>query len=94
MPDFVNVGNILDEDESFVKLREAVKYYDVVERFYEIFPELAAFTVPLKVVKEVLHVRVENSVWRAELGYNQKIFVEKINKFFGDNRIKSVKFLP
>jgi len=94
MPDdFKSLNEILLGDEHFDKMRKAVKNFDVVERFAEVFPELTAFTAPVKVSKEVLYLRVENSAWRAELNYNQKIMIEKINNFFCEKVIKSIKFL-
>ena len=47
----------------------------------------------MKVDKKTLFLKVENSVWRSELKFSESIIVEKINKFFNEERIKFIKFL-
>jgi hypothetical protein len=47
---------------------------------------------PVKVNRKVLMLMVENSVLRSELKFNEALIIEKINKFFNEERVKSVRF--
>ena len=43
--------------------------------------------------KKVLFLRVENSVWRSELKFRQKLIIERINNHLKEDIIKSIKFI-
>ncbi len=88
-----SVFDVINEEKDFEKLRSAAKNYGVIERFGDIFPELAKITKPVKVDKKVLYLNVENSVWRSELNLRRNLIIEKINSFFKEEIIKSVKFI-
>lgn len=88
-----SVFDIINEEEEFENLRIATKNFTVVDKFYEIFPDLAKVTKAVKVENNVLYIHVENSVWRCEINLKQKIMVQRINEYFKENIIKSIKFL-
>lgn len=95
MPEgFRSLEDIFENEPGLDKLRSTVKQYDVVSDFGKIFPDLAKIAQAVKTEKKVLFLRVENSVWRNELRFMEKIIIEKVNKFFKEDRIKGVKFVP
>ena len=90
---FKNINEILAGEKEFEKFRKAINTYEVIERFSEIFPELAKIIVPVKIVKSVLFLRVDNSVWRSELNFRKELLIKKINIFFKKEIVKSIKFI-
>lgn len=93
MHSFKSIAEIISGDEALKNIRELVKKADVVEKFEIIFPDLKKIARAVKVEKNVLYLSVENSVWRSELKFKQKIIIDKINAYFKETIIKSVKFL-
>jgi len=93
MDDFKSFSEIFNKDNSLENFRNAVKKVDVVTRFDEIFPDLKKIAKPVKVDKNILYLSVENSVWRSELKFKQKLIIDKINAFFNETIIKSIKFI-
>jgi len=95
MPDnFKSISEIFEREPGLEKIRDAVKRYDVVDGFGKIFPDLTNIAEPVKTEKKILFLRVENSVWRSELRFSEKVIVEKVNKYFKEERIRGVKFIP
>ena len=90
---FKSVSEIISNEKNFSGLRETIKNLDVVEGFEKIFPELKQLAVAVKVEKKVLFLRVENSVWKSELNLRKNLLIEKVNRFFGEEVIKSIRFL-
>jgi len=90
---FKSVAQILNDEKAFFSLRETAKAYDITVGFEKIFPELKEIAQAIKVDKKVLYLKVENSVWKSELNLRKNIVMEKINKYFGEDLIKSIKFL-
>jgi hypothetical protein len=88
-----SVYDVISEDKEFKNFRNAARNFDVVEKFTEIFPDLAKVTKAVKVEKKVLYLHVENSVWRSELNLRQKLMIERVNAFYKEDIIKSVKFI-
>lgn len=88
-----SVYDVINEDKEFKNFRNAAKNFDVIERFGEIFPDLEKVTKAVKVEKKTLYLHVENSVWRSELNLRQKLLIEKVNAFYKEEIIKSVKFI-
>ena len=41
------------------------------------FKDFEKIAVPVKVKKNVLYLRVENSVWRSELKFKEKLLLKK-----------------
>jgi hypothetical protein len=95
MPDgFRSLAEIFEREPDLERVRNSVKQYDVVDFFSEIFPDLSKVAQAVKTEKKMLFLRVENSVWRNELRLKEKTIVENVNKYFNEERIKGVKFVP
>lgn len=93
MPEYKSIADVINSDDALKNIREFVKKVDVVEKFDAIFPDLKKIAKAVKVEKNVLFLSVENSVWRSELKFKQKIMIDKINAHFNETIIKSVKFI-
>lgn len=93
MPDsFKSLGEIFKREPAFRNLREIVKSTDVVSDFCKIFPDFNKIAIAQKVDKKVLKLRVENPTWRNEMKFREKEIVERINKFYNEERIKQIRF--
>ncbi len=90
---FKSIDQILNTENEFTNLRESVKNYNIVEEFIKIFPEMKKVTQAVKVEKQILFLRVENSVWKSELNLRKNLIAERINKYFGEKVVKTIKFL-
>lgn len=90
---FRTIDDVLNSESEFSNLRESLKNYNIVEEFENIFPELKLIAQAVKVEKQILFLRVENSVWKSELNFNKNLIMEKINKHFNQQVIKSIRFL-
>lgn len=90
---FRSIAEIIEKEPALNKLRDSIKKYDVVDEFKKIFPELVKIAEPVKTERKILQLRVENSVWKSELKFNEKLIVEKVNKYFKEDRIKGIKFV-
>ncbi|KAF0151251.1 MAG: hypothetical protein FD143_2106 [Ignavibacteria bacterium] len=90
---FRTINEVLDKEKEFEKLRERLKNYNIAEEYERIFPELKMIAKAIKVEKRVLFLKVENSVWKSELNFQKTFLIEKINKYFNETVIKSIKFL-
>jgi hypothetical protein len=89
---FMKLSDIINTKPEFEGLRKRIKETEVVEGFLEIFPDLVMVAKALKVDRKTLFLKVESSVWRSELKFSEGIIIEKINKFFQEERIKFIKF--
>jgi len=93
MPDsFKSLDDVFRKEPAFKYLREVVKSSDVVNDFYKIFPDFEKIALPLKVDKKVLKLRLENPTWRSEMKFRESEIVERINKFYNEERIKQIRF--
>ncbi len=90
---FRTIDEVLNSENEFSSLRESLKNYNIVSEFENIFPELKLIVEAVKVEKQTLFLRVENSVWKSELNFNKNLIAEKINKFFKQQVIKTIRFL-
>lgn len=90
---FRTIDEVLNNEGEFSNLRESLKNYNIVEEFEKIFPELKLIAQAVKVEKQILFLRVENSVWKSELNFRKNLITEKINKHFNQQVIKSIRFL-
>lgn len=91
--DFKSVSDILNSDSAFSNFRKVAKENDVLEEYYNIFPDLKKVSEPVKVNKGILFLRVENSVWKSELNLRRNVIMERINKHFNSEIINSIRFL-
>jgi hypothetical protein len=93
MPDIRSISEVFRNEESLANIRNYVKQADAVILFKEIFPDLKNIAVAVRLEKSILFLRVENSVWRNELRIRQKYIIERMNNRFGEQIIKSIKFI-
>jgi len=94
MPDgFKSLGDVFRREKSFKHLREIVKQSDIVLDFYNIFPDFKKVAEPKKVERKTLLLKVENPSWRNELKFKETEIVEKINKFYNEERINQIRFI-
>ncbi|HVO74698.1 MAG TPA: DUF721 domain-containing protein [Ignavibacteriaceae bacterium] len=94
LKDFVSIGEIINNEPGFEKIRNVIKQSDVAIDFPAIFPALEKIAKPVKVEKKVLYLKVENPAWRSELKFQDAAIIGKINKHYNEERIKWIKFLP
>ncbi len=93
MPDnFKSFAELFKSDPGLATVRKIVKQSDVIVEFFKIFPEMKKVVRPLKVVKKVIFINVENSILRSELKFKENLMVEKINKYFNEEVIKGIRF--
>lgn len=90
---FRSITEVIEKEKEFEKLRESLNNYNVVDEFEKIFPELKIIAKAVKLEKQILFLKVENSVWKSELNFQKTILIEKVNKYFNETVIKSIKFL-
>jgi hypothetical protein len=90
---FKTINDVINTESEFSNLRESLKNYNIVDEFEKIFPELKPIAQAVKVERQILFLRVENSVWKSELNFNKNLIVEKINKHYNQQTIKTIKFL-
>ncbi len=90
---FKSLKDVFRSEKSFVGLRESVDSGDVIVSFHEIFPDLERVALPQSCEKKVLRLKVENPAWRNELKFMETEIVEKINKFFNEQRIIQIRFI-
>ncbi|NWF89124.1 MAG: DUF721 domain-containing protein [Ignavibacteriaceae bacterium] len=89
---FLSVAEIIEKEAGLEKLRAALKKYDVIKNFHKIFPDLKKIAAPVKIEKRILYLKVDNATWRSELKFNQATIIEKINTFYKQEIIKTIKF--
>ncbi len=93
MPEgFKSLADILNKDPGLAAVRKIVKQSDVILDFYKIFPEMKKVVKPIKVDKKVLFINVENSIMRSELRFKEALIINKVNKYFNEERIKGIRF--
>ena len=90
---FKSISEVISKENEFSNLRETIKNYDIAAEFEKIFPELKLIAQAVKVEKKILFLRVENSVWKSELNLMKNLIAEKINKFYNNELIKTIKFI-
>ncbi len=93
MHKFVSIKEAFNTYSELAKTREAVKEIEVTEKFFLVFPEMEKVIIPASVNRKVLLLRVESSVLRSELRLNESLMINKINKYFNEERIKSIRFI-
>ncbi|MHC1737630.1 MAG: DciA family protein [Ignavibacteriaceae bacterium] len=86
----VSIAEILKTSPELAKLRESLERGEVIARLYEIFPDFVNRVEAQKLDKKALHLCVENAALRNELKFQENEIVDKINKFFGSQRINKI----
>lgn len=93
MTNYKSLSEILESEKPFEKFKTAIDGYSVVDEFEKIFPELKKVAKAKKYESNILFIHAENSVWRSELNIHKEKMILKINKYFGKNIIKNIKFI-
>ncbi len=91
--EFRSIKEVFNKERAFENLRRVEKEFTVIEKFEEIFPDLTKFVTAVKVERNTLYLRVENSVMRSELNFKKQILIKKVNTFFEENLVNKVKFI-
>lgn len=90
--DFVKLGDFVSKEEALQRFKKKVEDNEVVDRFHEIIPGLQEYVVAVKMDKKTLHLKIENPAWRNELKFQETTIIEKINNFFNEQRVKTIRF--
>jgi hypothetical protein len=90
---FRSISDILFKEKDFRKMVTKAKEEEVVIKFSEIFPELSSIAQAIKFNRNILYLKVENSVWRSELNLKQAAMIGKIQKSIKDISIEKIKFI-
>ena len=94
MPEgFKSIEEIINKEPGLEAVRKIIKQSDVVREFSKIFPDLKKLVKALKVDKNILFLKVENSVLRNELKFQEILIISKINKYFNEERVNGIRFL-
>lgn len=89
---FASIGDIINKEPALRRIKNLIRAGDVVVDFCKIFPDLESSVKPVKTEKRVLYLSVENSVLRNELKFRENLIVEKVNRYFSEEIIKSIRF--
>lgn len=89
---FYSLKDIFRIEPELQNIRKKLSEADVVVEFFNVFPEFTKVVIPVKLEKKTLFLKVENSAWRSELKFKEKSVIEKINKYFNEERVKYLKF--
>ena len=93
MPDgFKSIKDVFNSDPALKKIRAVINENDVVNEFEKIFPEFNKVAKAKSAQYSTLTLKVENAAWRNELKFKEKEIIEKINSYYGQERINKIKF--
>ena len=93
MPDgFKSIKEIFNTDPALKNIRTVIIENDVVNDFEKIFPEFGKVAKAKSAQYSTLTLKVENAAWRNELKFKEKEIIEKINSYYGQERINKIKF--
>ncbi len=87
-----SVGEVIQNDPAFHKVREVMEKEEIYENFFLIFPELAGHVLPDKYDKGVLTIKVDNPALKNELKFNEELLINKMNTWFKSDKVKQIKF--
>lgn len=90
---FKSIGSIISEEKEFKSLRKIIRETEVIDKFFDIFPELSKMVVPEKVEKSTLFLYIENAALRNEIKFHETDLIKKINEFFKEKRIRYLRLL-
>ncbi len=89
---FVSIKEALNTNPELWNVQNIVKQSEVVENFFSVFPEMEKVVKPVKVNRKTLMLKVDSSVLRSELKFNETLMIDKINKYFNEERVRSIRF--
>jgi hypothetical protein len=89
-----NTSSLEDAIERLLKvykLSDKMVELDVIEAWGEVMgPVIAGKTIEIRVVKKVIHVKLDSSTLREELSYGKSQIVENLNSHLGIDYLKGV----
>lgn len=88
-----SLKEILSTNKDLKPVQRAIKQAEVIENFFEIFPNLSKMVEPLKVEKATLHLFIENASLRNEIKFHETELIDRINEFFKEKRIRYIKLI-
>lgn len=93
MPDeFRSLKDVFNHEPELKNIRELIKAKDIVNDFFDIFPDLIKVVSSVKSSRKTLIIKVENPIWRQELKHQENNIVKKINEFYKEERISTIRF--
>ena len=93
MPDgFKSIKDVFNTDPALRKIKAVISENDVVNDFDKIFPEFKKVVQVKKTQNSAITLKVENAAWRNELKFKEKEIIEKINSYYGEERITKIIF--
>jgi hypothetical protein len=93
MPDeFRSLKDVFNHEPELKNIREIIKDKDIVNDFFDIFPDLIKVVSSVKSNRKTLIIKVENPIWRQELKNQENNIVKKINEFYKEERISTIRF--
>lgn len=93
MPDgFKSLKDVFNKDPELDNVRNIVKSNDIINDFSKIFPELKKIVSSAKTNKYTLTLKIENPIWRQELKNQEESLINRINKFYNEERITKIRF--
>ena len=90
---FRSIKDVFNKERSLAGVREFVAASDVVVHFFVVFPNLKKVVTPQSCDRKILKLKVENAAWRNELKFMESEMIEKINKYFNEQRINHIRFI-
>jgi len=70
---FESLKDVFNTHPGLSTVRSVVKQSEIIEKFYDVFPELEKTARPVTVKKRVLLLKAENPVLRNELRLNEEM---------------------
>lgn len=93
MPEgFKSIKDVFYTDPALKKIRTVINENDVINDFEVIFPEFKKVAKAKKTKNTIVTLKVENAAWRSELKFKEKEIIEKINSYYGEERITKIIF--
>ena len=89
---FKSIKDIFNSEPGLKNIRSVINENDVVNDFIEILPDFVKVAKAIKIQNKILTLKVENAAWRNELKFKEKEIIEKINSYYGEERVNKIKF--
>lgn len=89
---FKSIKDVFNTDPALRKIKAVISENDVVNDFDKIFPEFKKVVQAKKTQNSAITLKVENAAWRKELKFKEKEIIEKINSYYGEERITKIIF--
>ena len=89
----LSLRNIIPNTMKEFGLDEKAHSYSILTGWPEIVGEsVAAVTIPMKLERGVLHIKVANAVWKYELTMRKMEILRKIHQKFGELSVSDINW--